>query len=449
MISSVCGAVGGIANVAVYSATKAFENSFGISIGKELEPYGVGVTCMMPGAVHGTEFRSVSQSQEALCWKLPFYSKSAQFVADCGVRAMLRGETEVTPGLMKRVFVKLMKPILPQRLHNLAAEIAWSPLKPPFGRKPETIKPKLAIPHRPLTARQRSHRVLMSQPQLLKLNEENVTDERKMKEETPFVPSMETASETNFDVPTAKSPPHKSSTVEDALHEGSYPLAMEEIEEKRKDVTSVPKDVTEYDDVHTSSNQSPVKVGESSQQERQSVHQSISAPDISNTQSSSVTENAKAQSSAPGTSNARSPASSTLQEQPSAPERLDSLSNQNLASSGPDSRFSASSTRVSAQSAGTVNTGPSKTIKTAQSNVAPHQTPREYNSWDLLPSFLRILLRGKENVSSELDFSAAETVPNDERPTDVFSFTAAELALKEFEKANDPTSTMFEKALVK
>lgn len=137
MVSSICGAVSGIATVAVYSATKAFENSFGISIGKELEPYGVGVTCLLPGAVRGTEFKSRSNSQEALCWKLPFYTKTAPSVAELGVRALLRGDTEVTPGVLNRMFLKVFKPVMPPRLHNLVAEIMWNPLQLPFRRTTE------------------------------------------------------------------------------------------------------------------------------------------------------------------------------------------------------------------------------------------------------------------------------------------------------------------------
>jgi short chain dehydrogenase len=138
IVSSICGAVDGIATVAVYSATKAFENSFGIALGKELEPYGVGVTCLLPGAVRGTEFRSRSKSQEALCWKLPFYAKTASSVAESGIRAVLRGDSEVTPGLLNRIFLKGLKPVVPQRLHNLMAEIMWNPLSLPFRHKERT-----------------------------------------------------------------------------------------------------------------------------------------------------------------------------------------------------------------------------------------------------------------------------------------------------------------------
>lgn len=134
-VSSICGSVSGIASVAIYSATKAFENSFGVSIGKELEPYGVGVTCLIPGAVRGTEFRSNSQSQDALCWKIPFYAKTTSSVAASGIRAMLRGNTEVMPGVLNRIFLKVCKPVLPQRLHNLVAEVMWNPVELPFKKK--------------------------------------------------------------------------------------------------------------------------------------------------------------------------------------------------------------------------------------------------------------------------------------------------------------------------
>jgi short-subunit dehydrogenase len=82
MVSSICGAVAGLPTVAVYAATKAFENSLSLSMGKELEPYGVGVTCVMPGAVRDTEFKSKSNTEHALCWHLPFYTRTAQQVAD-------------------------------------------------------------------------------------------------------------------------------------------------------------------------------------------------------------------------------------------------------------------------------------------------------------------------------------------------------------------------------
>ena len=127
MVSSVVGNVPGAPNAACYAATKSFEKVLSVSLARELEPFGVGVTCLMPGAVGDTSFRSNSQSDEALCWKIPFYPRSAQQVARQGVRAMLAGDVEVVPGWQNRIFLKVFQPILPQRLTTLMVETAWNP----------------------------------------------------------------------------------------------------------------------------------------------------------------------------------------------------------------------------------------------------------------------------------------------------------------------------------
>jgi hypothetical protein len=132
MVSSICGTVAGLPTVAAYAATKSFENVLGISMAKEMEPYGVGVFCLTPGAVKGTDFKSVAS--DALCWKIPFYSKTPSQVADVGVKLMLRGDTQFTVGWQNRVFVKMLKPALPPRLHNIVAEAAFNPLRSPFAR---------------------------------------------------------------------------------------------------------------------------------------------------------------------------------------------------------------------------------------------------------------------------------------------------------------------------
>jgi len=133
MVSSVVGAVAAGPTVALYAATKAFEKVLGLSMAKELEPYGVGITVLMPGAVRDTDFRPSSGTREALCWRLPGYPKSPTVVAKQGIRALLRGDVEVTPGWQNRAFLKVFRPALPQRLHNILVEMAWNPPGvPPF-----------------------------------------------------------------------------------------------------------------------------------------------------------------------------------------------------------------------------------------------------------------------------------------------------------------------------
>ena len=143
-VSSVVGAVNAGPRVATYAATKAFEKSLSLSIGKELEQYGCGVTCLMPGAVKETGFRSSSNTDDALCWKIPFYPAIAEDVAHRGVRAMLAGDPEVCPGLLNKIFLRVITPMLPQRLTTLIVETAWNPFRLPWKEPP--------VQHNPLTA---------------------------------------------------------------------------------------------------------------------------------------------------------------------------------------------------------------------------------------------------------------------------------------------------------
>jgi len=127
-VSSLCGAASGIASVAVYAATKAYETSLATSLAIEFEPYGVAVLCLVPGAVQGTAFKSASRSDEALCWRVPYYPANAEDTAAVAVRALLHGrEIQIVPGLLNRAFV-VLKASLPQRIHNWVAQIMWNPV---------------------------------------------------------------------------------------------------------------------------------------------------------------------------------------------------------------------------------------------------------------------------------------------------------------------------------
>jgi short-subunit dehydrogenase len=131
MVSSMAGLSSAAPNTAIYGATKAFGKSLALSMAKELEQYGIGVTCLIPGPVT-TELRHSSPGMaKALCWYLPFYPKPAESVAHLGVMSLLDGDTQVIPGWQNRVFVKIIRPILPQRLETLCIEAAFSPLRLP------------------------------------------------------------------------------------------------------------------------------------------------------------------------------------------------------------------------------------------------------------------------------------------------------------------------------
>jgi hypothetical protein len=48
--------------------------------------FGVGVTCLLPGAVKDTSFASRSGVEQAACFHFPGYAKSAEVIAGEGVK---------------------------------------------------------------------------------------------------------------------------------------------------------------------------------------------------------------------------------------------------------------------------------------------------------------------------------------------------------------------------
>lgn len=127
IVSSISGALPGNPNVAVYAATKAYEKSFALSLGREMERYGVGVTCLLPGAVKDTNFASRSDVEAAACFHIPGYAKTPEFVAGEGIKALMMGYPEIYPGAVNRMFVKAFMPMLPPRFSTMIGEMAWNP----------------------------------------------------------------------------------------------------------------------------------------------------------------------------------------------------------------------------------------------------------------------------------------------------------------------------------
>eukprot|EP00529_Nitzschia_sp_RCC80_P004168 CAMPEP_0113463280 /NCGR_PEP_ID=MMETSP0014_2-20120614/12560_1 /TAXON_ID=2857 /ORGANISM="Nitzschia sp." /LENGTH=934 /DNA_ID=CAMNT_0000355237 /DNA_START=22 /DNA_END=2826 /DNA_ORIENTATION=- /assembly_acc=CAM_ASM_000159 len=128
MVSSMAGLCSANPNVAVYGATKAFGKSLALAMAKELETYGVGVTCLLPGAVK-TNFQE--STPNALCWKIPFYARPADNVAHQGVTSLFDGDSQVIPGFQNRLFVNLIRPVIPQRFEIMCVQAAFSPFRFP------------------------------------------------------------------------------------------------------------------------------------------------------------------------------------------------------------------------------------------------------------------------------------------------------------------------------
>ena len=92
-----------------------------------MERYGVGVTCLLPGAVEDTSFASTSGVEDAACFHFPGYAKTPEMVAGEGIKGLMLGYPEVYPGWENRLFVKIGLPVLPSRVANMIGEWAWNP----------------------------------------------------------------------------------------------------------------------------------------------------------------------------------------------------------------------------------------------------------------------------------------------------------------------------------
>mmetsp|Transcript_31556 Transcript_31556/g.76161 ORF Transcript_31556/g.76161 Transcript_31556/m.76161 type:complete len:718 (-) Transcript_31556:293-2446(-) len=203
MVSSMAGLASSVPNAAVYGATKAFLKSLSLSMSKELEKFGIGVTALMPGAVK-TNFRHTVGMENALCWYLPFYSRPVESVAHLGVTSLIDGDTEVVPGLLNRIFAKVVRPLLPRRLEAICIEAAFKPLTfppSPFAGKLSSLDDKAdgIINAKPVngTASRRFSPTPGSPPKLLQLEDRkdsercdnNDEDQSEVSSESNVVPN--------------------------------------------------------------------------------------------------------------------------------------------------------------------------------------------------------------------------------------------------------------------
>jgi short-subunit dehydrogenase len=135
-VSSLAGTVPGVPHAAVYAATKSYQKSLAISLGREMEPYGVGVTCIMPGAVRDTDFASNANMRDAAIWSFPFGILSPEMVAECTVNAIILGRQVVVVGWMNALLAGIASKVLPSRFIVFLCEFGWKRL--PFQRNKET-----------------------------------------------------------------------------------------------------------------------------------------------------------------------------------------------------------------------------------------------------------------------------------------------------------------------
>jgi 2,4-dienoyl-CoA reductase-like NADH-dependent reductase (Old Yellow Enzyme family)/short-subunit dehydrogenase len=93
--------------IAHYGSSKGYLRSFATSLREELRPWGVKVTCVMPGAVATNLYRHTSSPVETA--KKFKVMMDPEDVARIALRAMFAGRANVVPGLASKVFNAAMR----------------------------------------------------------------------------------------------------------------------------------------------------------------------------------------------------------------------------------------------------------------------------------------------------------------------------------------------------
>jgi short-subunit dehydrogenase len=115
----------------VYSATKSFIYSFSRSLRLELQPYGVSVSCLCPGATSTST--SAIENYHKVRYKTKSFLQSADAVAREGVAQMFNGKGRIITGTHNKIFFRLSK-WLPAFLVNFT-------LTKLFHRRNSTLAP--------------------------------------------------------------------------------------------------------------------------------------------------------------------------------------------------------------------------------------------------------------------------------------------------------------------
>lgn len=95
------GAYQSVPNMALYAASKAFVRNFSEALHDEHRGTPLSVTCVCPGGTE-TAFHAASGGGD-YSWIANASTKSPAFVAQAAVRAMLRGQRTVVPGLFNQL----------------------------------------------------------------------------------------------------------------------------------------------------------------------------------------------------------------------------------------------------------------------------------------------------------------------------------------------------------
>lgn len=95
----------------VYAASKAFINSFTLSLSNELKGTGVTVTLLCPGQTNTNFAKSVAEISGSKHSKVPFTAEAAE-IAKYGYKALRKGKVMAIPGSINKV-MRIISLILP------------------------------------------------------------------------------------------------------------------------------------------------------------------------------------------------------------------------------------------------------------------------------------------------------------------------------------------------
>jgi hypothetical protein len=96
-----------IPSFSIYAATKSFLLSFSRSLNLELGRKGIVVSCVCPGSTE-SEFLETAGMND-LGKAADTFGMSAESVAEIAIRGMLKGKTEIIPGLINKVAAGALK----------------------------------------------------------------------------------------------------------------------------------------------------------------------------------------------------------------------------------------------------------------------------------------------------------------------------------------------------
>lgn len=112
---------------AIYTASKAFLNSFALSLRREVIGDGVIVSIAKPGPVR-SKFSQRAGATDRVVFRMPFISMSSYQAAKQIYLGMMQGRDVIVPGVLNKIYSFLLVRLLPMPCTADLVKLAWSPM---------------------------------------------------------------------------------------------------------------------------------------------------------------------------------------------------------------------------------------------------------------------------------------------------------------------------------